>query len=114
MSSHVITDVLVTTDWVAQHAADTGTRVVEVDVDTAAYDQGHVPGAAGWNWTTDLCDTHIRDIVPADNLEALLGRTGIDNDPCADETICRLDGGQHSGRRNRAVERNGVCRLDCA
>jgi len=80
MSSHVITDVLVTTDWVAQHATDTGTRVAEVDVDTAAYDQGHVPGAAGWNWTTDLCDTRIRDIVPADNLEKLLGRTGIDNE----------------------------------
>ena len=80
MSSHVITNVLVTTDWVAQHATDTGTRVVEVDVDTAAYDQGHVPGAAGWNWTTDLCDTRIRDIVPADNLEKLLGRTGIDNE----------------------------------
>jgi thiosulfate/3-mercaptopyruvate sulfurtransferase len=80
MSSHVITDVLVTTDWVAQHATDTGTRVVEVDVDTAAYDQGHVPGAAGWNWTTDLCDTRIRDIVPADNLEKLLGRNGIDNE----------------------------------
>jgi len=80
MSPHVITDVLVTTDWVAQHATDTGTRVVEVDVDTAAYDQGHVPGAAGWNWTTDLCDTRIRDIVPADNLEKLLGRTGIGNE----------------------------------
>ncbi len=80
MNSHVITEVLVTTDWVAQHATDTGIRVVEVDVDTAAYDQGHVPGAAGWNWTTDLCDTRIRDIVPADNLEALLGRTGIGND----------------------------------
>ena len=80
MSSHVITNVLVTTDWVAQHATDTGTRVVEVDVDTAAYDQGHVPGAAGWNWTTDLCDTRIRDIVPADNLEKLLGRTGIGNE----------------------------------
>ena len=80
MSSHVITDVLVTTDWVAQHATDTGTRVVEVDVDTTAFDQAHVPGAAGWNWTTDLCDTRIRDIVPADNLEKLLGRTGIDNE----------------------------------
>jgi thiosulfate/3-mercaptopyruvate sulfurtransferase len=80
MSSQVITNVLVTTDWVAQLGADTGTRVVEVDVDTAAYDLGHVPGAAGWNWTTDLCDTRIRDIVPADNLEKLLGRTGIDNE----------------------------------
>jgi thiosulfate/3-mercaptopyruvate sulfurtransferase len=72
-------DVLVKTDWVAQHGRDTGVRVVEVDVDTAAYDQGHVPGAAGWNWTTDLCDTLRRDIVPMKNLEALLGKTGIDN-----------------------------------
>jgi thiosulfate/3-mercaptopyruvate sulfurtransferase len=71
--------VLVTTDWVAQHATDAGVRVVEVDVDTTAYDQGHVPGAAGWNWTTELCDTVVRDIVPANKLEALLSKTGIDN-----------------------------------
>ena len=72
-------DVLVTTDWVAQHANDPGIRVVEVDVDTTAYDQGHVPGAAGWNWTTELCDTLTRDIVPLKKLEELLGRSGIDN-----------------------------------
>src|ERR671934_2074527 len=72
-------EVLVTTEWVAQHATDAGVRVVEVDVDTTAYDQGHVPGAAGWNWTTELCDTVVRDIVPANKLEQLLGKTGIDN-----------------------------------
>jgi thiosulfate/3-mercaptopyruvate sulfurtransferase len=72
-------NVLVTTDWVAQHAKDAGVRVVEVDVDTTAYDQGHVPGAAGWNWTTELCDTLVRDIIPVKKLEDLLGRTGIDN-----------------------------------
>jgi len=71
--------VLVTTDWVAQHAHDSNIRVVEVDVDTAAYDQGHVPGAIGWNWTTELCDTVVRDIIPKSNLEALLGKSGIDN-----------------------------------
>jgi thiosulfate/3-mercaptopyruvate sulfurtransferase len=71
--------VLVTTEWVAQHAKDAGVRVVEVDVDTMSYDQGHVPGAAGWNWTTDLCDTVVRDIVPKAKLEELLSRTGIDN-----------------------------------
>lgn len=71
--------VLVTTDWVAAHAKDPNVRVVEVDVDTAAYDQGHVPGAVGWNWTTELCDTQVRDIVPKANLEALLGKSGIDN-----------------------------------
>ena len=64
MSTNMVPGVLVTTDWVAQHATDAGVRVVEVDVDTTAYDQGHVPGAAGWNWTTDLCDTLVRDIIP--------------------------------------------------
>src|SRR5205809_7389782 len=77
--AYTLPNVLVTTDWVAQHATDTGVRVVEVDVDTSAYDQGHVPAAAGWNWTTELCDTLVRDIVPMDKLEELLGRTGIDN-----------------------------------
>jgi thiosulfate/3-mercaptopyruvate sulfurtransferase len=72
--------VLVTTDWVAQHAKDPNVRVVEVDVDTTAYDQGHVPGAIGWNWTTELCDTLVRDIIPKSGLESLLGRSGIDND----------------------------------
>src|SRR5213078_4199810 len=79
MSTNTLANVLVNTDWVAQHATDTGVRVVEVDVDTTAYDQGHVPGSAGWNWTTELCDTLVRDIVPAKKLEALLGASGIDN-----------------------------------
>jgi thiosulfate/3-mercaptopyruvate sulfurtransferase len=77
--AYTLPNVLATTEWVAQHANDTGIRVVEVDVDTTAYDQGHVPGAAGWNWTTELCDTVIRDIVPIKKLEDLLGKSGIDN-----------------------------------
>src|SRR5438128_3535552 len=80
MTAQTIADVLVSTDWVAQHTTDAGVRVVEVDVDTTAFDQGHVPGAAGWNWTTELCDTVVRDIVPPNKLEQLLGKTGIDND----------------------------------
>jgi thiosulfate/3-mercaptopyruvate sulfurtransferase len=72
-----VPDVLVSTDWVAQHRSDSNVRVVEVDVDTAAYDQGHVPSSLGWNWTTELCDTVVRDIVPKDKLENLLGRSGI-------------------------------------
>jgi thiosulfate/3-mercaptopyruvate sulfurtransferase len=79
MAATQIPNVLVTTEWVAQHATDAGVRVVEVDVDTMSYEQGHVPGAAGWNWTTDLCDTVVRDIVPKAKLEELLSRTGIDN-----------------------------------
>jgi thiosulfate/3-mercaptopyruvate sulfurtransferase len=70
-------DVLVSTRWVAEHAGAPNVRVVEVDVDTTAYDQGHVPGAIGWNWTTQLCDRRIRDIIPKPELEALLGSAGI-------------------------------------
>jgi thiosulfate/3-mercaptopyruvate sulfurtransferase len=81
MSSTVTTpDVLVSTDWVAQHLNDPGLRIVEVDVDTAAYDQGHVPNALAWNWTTELCDTLVRDIIPKDKFEALMARSGIGND----------------------------------
>jgi thiosulfate/3-mercaptopyruvate sulfurtransferase len=73
-------DVLVSTDWASEHLTDAATRLVEVDVDTAAYDQGHVPGAIGWNWTTELCDTLVRDIIPADKFESLMSRSGIGND----------------------------------
>lgn len=79
MTPQTSPDVLVTTDWVARHLTDPGIRIVEVDVDTTAYDQGHVPGAAGWNWSSQLCDTLVRDIVPMKTLEELLGNTGIDN-----------------------------------
>src|SRR5687767_11412175 len=72
--------VLVTTDWVADHLKDPKVRIAEVDVDTAAYDQGHVPGAVGWNWTTQLCDTVVRDVIPKHKLEELLGASGIAND----------------------------------
>jgi len=70
-------NVLVSTDWVAQHLNDATVRIVEVDVDTAAYDQGHIPNAVGWNWTTELCDTLVRDIIPKDRFEALMARSGI-------------------------------------
>src|SRR5439155_26382373 len=79
MATGTIPNVLVTTDWVAQHGTDAGVRVVEVDVDTTAYDQGHVPGSAGWNWTTELCDTGVCDIAPMKKVEELLGKSVIDN-----------------------------------
>ena len=75
-----VEDALVTTEWVAQHLNDAGVRIVEVDVDTAAYEQGHVPGSIAWNWTTELCDTVVRDIIPPQGFEALMSRSGISND----------------------------------
>src|SRR2546430_14864262 len=80
MSNYAHPEVLVSTDWVAQHANDPKVRVVEVDVDTKAYDEGHIPGAIAWNWNAQLCDTVRRDIIPKDRFEELMAPSGIGND----------------------------------
>ena len=48
-----------------------------MDVDTAAYDQGHIPGAVGWNWTKQLNDRLTRDILNKEQMQRLLGESGI-------------------------------------
>ncbi len=71
-------EVLVSTEWVAQHLNDPNVRIVEVDVDTTAYETGHIPGAIGWNWTTQLNDPVRRDIASKEQFEELMGSSGID------------------------------------
>ncbi|HBH97529.1 MAG TPA: sulfurtransferase [Candidatus Omnitrophica bacterium] len=71
--------VLVSTEWVVQNLKNPKVRIAEVDVDTKAYAEGHVPGAVGWAWDTQLCDTLRRDIIPKDTFERLMGTSGIDN-----------------------------------
>jgi len=71
---------LVTVDWVAEHRSDPNVRLVEVDVDTEAYGTGHIEGAVGWNWTTQLQDQVRRDIISKDDLVSLLSASGISND----------------------------------
>ncbi|MCL6475261.1 MAG: sulfurtransferase [Firmicutes bacterium] len=73
-------DVLVSTDWVAQHLGDESIRLVEVDVDTSAYDSGHIPGAIGFNWQTQLQHRVRRDIITREEFEQLLSESGIGND----------------------------------
>lgn len=80
MSDYAHPEVLVSTDWVARHGRDPGVRVVEVDVDTSAYDEGHVPGAIAWSWKTDLCDTVRRDILSKEQFQELMRRSGVAND----------------------------------
>ncbi len=72
-------DVLVTTQWVADHGKDAGVKLVEVDVDTSAYDEGHIAGAIGFNWSSQLQDQTRRDIISKAELEKLLGTAGVGN-----------------------------------
>ena len=80
MTDYKHPEVLVSTEWVAQNLNAPNTRLVEVDVDTTAFDQGHIPGAVGWNWQTQLQDNIRRDLIDRSALEALLGKSGISND----------------------------------
>jgi thiosulfate/3-mercaptopyruvate sulfurtransferase len=73
-------DVLVSADWVQQHLQDPGIRLVEVDVDTTAYEQSHIPGAVGWNWTSQLSDGVRRDIASREEFSRLLSESGIGPD----------------------------------
>jgi thiosulfate/3-mercaptopyruvate sulfurtransferase len=77
MPDYAHPEVLVTADWVAGHSKDPGIRVVEVDVDTTAYDQGHIDGAIAWNWQTELQDAIRRDLAEPTAFESLLGKAGI-------------------------------------
>ena len=80
MAEYAHPEVLVSTQWVADHANDPKVRLIEVDVDTSAYDQGHIAGAVGWNWQTQLQDNVRRDLIDKATLEQLLSDSSASND----------------------------------
>ncbi|PWT98803.1 MAG: sulfurtransferase [Terriglobia bacterium] len=80
MADYAHPEVLVSTEWVAGHANDPYVRIAEVDVDTKAFDEGHVPGAIGWAWNTQLCDTLRRDILSQEQFEELMSSSGVTPD----------------------------------
>jgi len=75
MSGYANPEVLVTTDWVKENLGKI--KLIEVDVDTKAYDAGHIEGAIGFNWQTQLQDQITRDILSKQQFEELMGRHGI-------------------------------------
>lgn len=78
MSDYAHPEVLVTTEWLAEHLEDPKVRIVEVDWDpSSAYELGHVPGAALVDWKRDINDTLRRDILSKESFEQLMGRLGV-------------------------------------
>ena len=80
MSEYAKPDVLVSTEWVAEHLRDPGMRLVEVDEDVLLYAQGHVPGAVKLDWLTELQRPDVRDFVDAGAFARLMAAKGISND----------------------------------
>ena len=70
-------DVLVSTDWVAQHLNDPKVRIVESNEDVLLYPSGHIPGAVQIDWAADLNDPVRRDYLQRDGFEKLMSRNGI-------------------------------------
>ncbi len=73
-------DVLVDTEWVAQHLDDRAVRLIESNEDVLLYDLGHIPGAVKLDWVGDLNDPLVRDYLNKEEFEQLMGRLGISND----------------------------------
>lgn len=73
-------DVLVSTDWVAQHLNDPNVRIVESNEDVLLYDTGHIPGAVNIDWHADLNDPLQRDYINPEQFAALMSRNGISPD----------------------------------
>ena len=73
-------EVLVSTNWVAQHLDDPKVRLIESNEDLLLYETGHIPGAVKVDWTNDLNDPLVRDYVDSERLQRLLRSKGVNND----------------------------------
>ena len=77
---YVNPDVLVTTEWVAEHLNDPNIRIVESDEDVLLYEIGHLPGAVKVDWHEDLQDRTDREFIDADGFNKLMDKLGIGRD----------------------------------
>src|SRR2546423_1463513 len=73
-------EALVSTEWLAGHLGQPGQALIEVDVNPAAYEGGHIEGAVGWDWKKDLQDQTVRDLASRESLERKLGESGVTSD----------------------------------
>lgn len=76
---YATTDILVSTDWVAEHLNDPHVRIIESNEDPLLYPSGHIPGAVQVDWTNDLNDPVRRDYLDKAGFEKLLSRIGVRN-----------------------------------
>lgn len=79
-ASAVVSDKVVSTQWLAEHLDDPNVRIIEVSVNPGVYERGHIPGAVNYVWHTDLVEPYVRDIVSPERFEALARAAGINND----------------------------------
>ena len=79
MNAYARPESIVETEWVYEHLDDPSVRLVEVDVDTNVFDHGHISGAVGWNWQSQLQQGMVRDLIDKEGMQKLLSDSGISN-----------------------------------
>jgi thiosulfate/3-mercaptopyruvate sulfurtransferase len=80
MAEYAHPEVLVDTNWLAEHLNDPTVRILESNEDILLYDTGHIPGALKIDWLADLNDPVQRDYLDKAGFEKLASRLGINND----------------------------------
>ena len=80
ISQYATPEVLVSTEWLAEHLHDENIVVVESDEDLLLYATGHIPGAVKIDWHTDLNDPVLRDYLQGEAFSNLLSSRGISRD----------------------------------
>ncbi len=91
---YVHPEVLVSTQWVADHPNDPSIRIVESNEDILLYDQGHIPGAIQIDWAGDLNDKLRCDYLDRKWFSELMSRDGIGNNTTVVQSATRSTGGR--------------------
>lgn len=79
MLAYAHPEVLVGTQWLADHLDDSNLKIVEIDVNPTNYDSGHIPRAVFWNGLATIINPDYCTNLDKKACEALFSGLGISN-----------------------------------
>jgi thiosulfate/3-mercaptopyruvate sulfurtransferase len=80
MHTYAHPEVLVDTEWLADHIDEPGVRVIDIGLEPGAYQAGHIPGAVFWAGLTTVLGSDYRTNFESEAVDTLLGQSGISNE----------------------------------
>lgn len=80
VSQYANPEALVDTGWLAEHHHDPGVVVVDIHLDPAPYEAGHIPGAVFWNAVGTLVKADYGTNFEPSHVGSFLGAAGISNE----------------------------------
>lgn len=82
MNKELTSEMMVSTDWIAENLDDPAIRIVEVGdlKDPDAYFAGHIPGSIHWPWEEALFHEDMRQFVTPETFAVLMSKSGVGPD----------------------------------